>query len=204
MGDVQAITRRELNANDSKLHAIVEPDNSEWPTKFTAIQPPPSILFSALGTTRANAGGLDKQWAFDHDFALEMAKAAKAAGVKVFVLISASGAAKTSKFAYPRMKGSLEEEVRGLDFEQTIILRPGLIVGPRQESRPTEAAFRTVANIFGRISHSLKDVWAQDADVIGKAAVSAGLSALEGKAPGKVWIIGQSDIIRLGRTEWKA
>jgi len=124
--------------------------------------------------------------------------------VKVYVLISSGGASKSSRFAYPKMKGSLEEEVKALDFEHTVILRPGLIVGPREDSRPAEAAFRTVASILGSISHSLKDPWAQDADVIAKAAVSAGLKALEGEAPEKIWLVGQSDIVRLGRTEWKA
>ena len=49
----------------------------------------------------------------------------------------------------------------------------------------------------------LKDWWAQDAEVIGRAAVSSGLKALERGAP-KVWDIGQSEIVKLGRTEWKA
>jgi hypothetical protein len=43
----------------------------------------------------------------------------------------------------------------------------------------------------------------QDSDVIARAAVSAGLKALEGDAP-KVWEVGQSEIVKLGRTEWKA
>jgi hypothetical protein len=47
----------------------------------------------------------------------------------------------------------------------------------------------------------LKDL--QDADIIAKAAVSAGLKALGGTAP-KVWLIDQSEIVKLGRTEWKA
>lgn len=44
----------------------------------------------------------------------------------------------------------------------------------------------------------------QDADAIAKAAVSAGTKALEGTAPEKVWILGQSDVVKFGRTEWKA
>ncbi len=51
--------------------------------------------------------------------------------------------------------------------------------------------------------NKFKDFWAQDAEVVGKAAVNAALQALEGDRP-KVWLLGQSDIVRLGRTEWKA
>lgn len=101
------------------------------------------------------------------------------------------------------MKGELEEAVKELDFEKTVILRPGLIVGGREDSRPPEAAMRYVAGFLGAISSSwLKDGWAQDADVIAKAAVSSGLKALAGEGP-KVWTMGQSDIVRLGKTEWK-
>jgi len=58
---------------------------------------------------------------------------------------------------------------------------------------------------LGAISTTyLKDPWSQDADVIAKAAISAGLKCLEGQAPaGKVWEVSQKDIITLGRTEWK-
>jgi hypothetical protein len=33
--------------------------------------------------------------------------------------------------------------------------------------------------------------------------VSAGLKALEGGDTPKVWALGQADIVRLGRKEWK-
>lgn len=87
-----------------------------------------------------------------------------------------------------------------------MIIRPGLIAGQREESRPPEAAIRFVAGIMGKIHSSLKDGWAQEAETIGKAAVKAGLLASEGEVPEgseKVWVLGGSDIIRLGKTEWK-
>jgi hypothetical protein len=61
-----------------------------------------------------------------------------------------------------------------------------------------------VAGGAGSISgNRLKDFWAQDADVIAKAAVRAGLDSLEGKETEKFRILSQADIVRLGRTEWK-
>lgn len=63
---------------------------------------------------------------------------------------------------------------------------------------------RKIANVFGAVSgNRLKDFWAQDAEVVAKAAVRAGLDAVEGKEKEKFRILWQSDIIRLGRTEWK-
>jgi hypothetical protein len=52
-------------------------------------------------------------------------------------------------------------------------------------------------------SHYLKDWWSQDADVIAKASVSAGLKAVNGEVPSKVWVLKAADIVRLGRTDWK-
>lgn len=61
--------------------------------------------------------------------------------------------------------------------------------------------FRSLAKSLGSVSNGLKDFWAQDAEVIARAAVSAGLQGLEKKG---VVVLEQSDIVRLGRTEWKS
>jgi len=103
------------------------------------------------------------------------------------------------------MKGELEEAVKALDFDHTVILRPGLIVGERAEARTFEAVLRKTAIFMGGVSgNRLKDFWAQDVDVIAKAAVRAGMDCIEGKEVEKVKLLSQSDIVRLGRTEWKA
>jgi hypothetical protein len=204
VSSVHVLARRQPKAIDSKLQPIIEADSSQWLSKLSSIQPTPPIFFSALGTTRAQAGGFENQRKIDYDLNLELAKAAKAAGVKIYVLISVGGMSKTSLFAYSRMKAELEEAVTELGFEHTIILKPGLIIGTREDSRPPEAVLKGIANLMGAVSGGyLKDWWAQDAEVIGRAAVSAGLKAFEGGAP-KVWDIAQSEIVKLGRTEWKA
>lgn len=63
--------------------------------------------------------------------------------------------------AYPKMKGELEESVKELGFDTTVILRPGLIVGSREDSRPLEYVVRKIAGFAGGLGHSLKDSWAQ-------------------------------------------
>jgi len=116
------------------------------------------------------------------------------------VLISSQGANRTSNIPYSRMKGEIEDDVKALGFERTVILRPGVISGTREESRPLEAGIRFIAAWAGKVHSSLKDGWAQDADVIGKAAVNAGLKALEGDVPEgseKVWTIEGKSIIAL-------
>lgn len=102
------------------------------------------------------------------------------------------------------MKGETEEDVKALGFERTVILRPGLISGQREESRPMEAVIRCFAGALGKLHSSLKDPWAQDSDVIGRAALNAGLKAFNGDVPAgseKVWVLNGSDILRLGRRD---
>lgn len=98
------------------------------------------------------------------------------------------------------MKGDIERDILALDFPHTVILKPGLIGGRREESRPAEAALRWFADKAGAVSGGLlKDSWTQDADVIARAAVRAGLKAQKGELPGKSTILQGKDIMELGR-----
>lgn len=133
------------------------------------------------------------------DLNYDLAKAAKDAGVDTYVLISSASASSSSMLPYSKMKGELEDKIRALGFKHTVILRPGLIVGNRSETRVGEAVFRHIAVGMGKISNALKDSWAQDADVIARAAVEAGLRCVEGKKEAGVWEVVQKDIIQLGR-----
>lgn len=138
---------------------------------------------------------------------MDLAKAAKEAGTKVYVLISSANASTESHLAYPRMKGQIEKSILELGFDKTVIVRPGLILGPREESRPWEAVAQGVTNMMGWISKPwLSDPYAQNATEIARASVSAGMKALKGtdeESKQKVWFLHGKDIIRLGRTEWK-
>ncbi|KAI9834434.1 MAG: Protein fmp52, mitochondrial [Phylliscum demangeonii] len=204
---VSALARKPLKVADppAKLKALVDEDPSRWAAQLRAAQPTPRIFFSGLGTTTAQAGSLENQRKIDYDLNVELAEAALGAGAEVYVLISSSAISPNSRFAFLRMKVELEEAVSRLAFKHVVLLRPGLIVGSRADSRPMEAGLRALAGVMGRCgANVLKDIWAQDADVIAKAAVHAGLKRLHGQAPAdKVWIVNQAEIVRLGRTEWK-
>jgi len=200
---ISAFSRRKLPTESPKVSSLESTDSETWPTLYPKSVPP--VFFSALGTTRAQAGGLANQRKIDLDLNLALAKAAKEAGTETYVLISSGGASSTSRLPYAAMKGELEDAVEALGFKHCVILRPGLIVGNREDSRPPEFIFRKIANTFGAVSGGkLKDFWAQDADVIARAAVNAGLQCIEGKKKEDgLWLLGQADIVRLGRTEWK-
>nr|POF04504.1 protein fmp52, mitochondrial [Quercus suber] len=201
IGSIHAFTRKPLT-DHPKVNAIISTDSAAWPTKFPTGS---SLYISSLGTTRANAGGFDNQRKIDYDLNLELAKAAKAAGVQTYVLISSAGADSSSMMGYAQMKGQLEEAVKALDFDHTVIVRPGLIIGDRQELRSAELVLQKIAKCAGSVSgNKLKDFWAQDADVIAKAAVRVGLDCVEGKGTEKVRLVTQADVIKYGKTEWKS
>jgi NAD(P)H-binding len=204
---IEIIARRNAPntpASSVPVKEFVDKDTSKWAAYVSSLTPPPSILFSALATTRANAGGFENQYKIEHDLVLELAKAAKKAGTKTYVLVSSASASPNAMFAYTKMKGEIEEHIKEVGFDHTIIVQPGLISGQREESRPAEAVMRKVATGLGKIStHWLKDGWAQDADIIGRATVHAALKVERGEVKDKVWVLGGKEIIQLGRTEWK-
>ena len=200
---IYAYSRKELPISE-KLKPLISKDSASWPAQY----PKGADLFiSGLGTTRAVAGGLENQRKIDYDLNLDLAKAAKEAGTKTYVLISSGGANSTSSFAYMKMKGELEDAVKALDFDHCIILRPGFLVGARDASSGKAMASTIiggVANFAGAVSGGmLKNAWAQDGDVVAKAAVRSGLDCIDGKEKEKFRILSQSEIVKLGKTEWK-
>lgn len=202
MQTVHAFTRKDLPSNAASVQVIRSKDSSTWPKLFPTSA---NLFISTLGSTKGAAGSLAAQRLIDYDLNLDLARAAKAAGTKVYVLLSSNSASATSMFPYLKMKGELEVAVKALEFDHTIILRPGLIIGPRSDFRGAEFAMQKLAGFVGGVlgNHG-KDFWAQDAQVIARAAVSAGLQALGEDGKGvKVRELGQAEIVRLGRTEWK-
>jgi uncharacterized protein YbjT (DUF2867 family) len=203
---VHTITRRAPKPTSPKLHSIVEADTTQWTSKLTSITPPPSTVISALGTTRAAAGGIANQWKIDHDLNVELARAATEAGVRHFVFVSSAGTRGmlANRVPYSQMKQGVEDSVKALEFETAIILRPAFILGQRETAQPGGDLAVSVVRGLGRLlGLGVQDRLGQEAEVIARAAVKAAKLAEEGKAPEKYWVLEQSDIVRLGRTEWK-
>ncbi|KAF1953098.1 NAD dependent epimerase/dehydratase family protein-like protein [Byssothecium circinans] len=196
---IYAYARRDLPnpTASTKLFPLQSPSTTEWPAQFPR-EANPRIFFSALGTTRSAAGGLENQRKIDLDLNYDLARAAKDAGVETYVLISTGGASSASRFPYPAMKGELEDKVKALGFKHCVILRPGLIMGQRQESRPLETVLRRFAGLAKKVSPALTNFWGQEAEIIARAAVKAGVVCLEGKREVGVWEVAQAEIVSLG------
>ncbi|KAI0888052.1 NAD(P)-binding protein [Annulohypoxylon maeteangense] len=202
---IRTISRRAPAAESPKLTATVEPDTTKWASSLFSSAPPPSVVFSSLGTTRAQAGGIANQWKIDHDLNVELIKAAHNAGVKTFVFVSSAGTRGflSGYLPYSKMKIGVEDAIKD-SFAQAIILRPGLIMGQREVEHAAGPLLNTLVRGLGKISQGAQDAFGQESEVIARAAVRAAVLAAEGKAPSKYWVLEQADIVKLGRDEYKA
>jgi uncharacterized protein YbjT (DUF2867 family) len=105
--------------------------------------------FCCLGTTLKKAGSQEAFRAVDHDAVLAFAKAARKAGARRFLVVTALGADPRSRIFYNRVKGEVEEALKGVGFETLVLLRPSLLLGARAESRPGERAAIVASRALG-------------------------------------------------------
>ena len=134
---VIAVSRKELGIEHPKLRPVI--------TDFDAIEAAVAGLgetvddaFCALGTTVKTAGSRAAFQRVDFGYVVAFARAARASNARRFMLVSAIGSSARSRIFYLRVKGETEEAVAALGFPALDIFRPGLLLGPRAESRPLE------------------------------------------------------------------
>jgi uncharacterized protein YbjT (DUF2867 family) len=138
---VVAPARRALPAHVKLLNPVVDfnalPEESDWWTVDAVI--------CALGTTIKKAGSQAAFTRVDHDHPLRVAELALRHGARAYALNSALGADVQSRVFYSRTKGELERDLLALGYPSLTFLRPGLIGGERNESRPAEQFGITVS-----------------------------------------------------------
>lgn len=108
---------------------------------------PADVAVCCLGTTIKVAGSQERFRAVDHGYPLAFAQAALARGARHYLLVSAIGASARSSLFYSRVKGELEEALAALPFRSLGIVRPALLLGPREEFRLGEV----LATPFARL-----------------------------------------------------
>ena len=133
--EILSLVRRPGGITNPKLtERVINFDEPEtWSSLVTG-----NVLFSALGTTIAQAKSKDAQYKVDFTYQYAVAKIASENGVTHYVLISSAGANSTSNAFYIKMKGELENAVHSLPFEIISIIRPGILSGNRIQNRPSE------------------------------------------------------------------
>ena len=158
---VTVFVRRKTQINDKKINEhIINFDNINKYKKLII----GDILFSCLGTTRAEAGSKRKQYIVDYTYQYEFAKIAATNGVKNYSLVSSIGANKNSFFFYPKIKGMLEEKIKNLNFQKIQIYQPPSLIRQPELSRKGERITINVLNLintFGLLK-SLKPLRVRD------------------------------------------
>jgi len=144
------------------VHVLVRAERAEWHKRHGLTQrvvdypaglgalPAADDGYCCLGTTIKVAGSQQAFRAVDHDAALAFARAAQAAGVTRFGLVSALGADAKSGVFYNRVKGETEQAIAALGFESMVIARPSLLLGDRAAlQQPTRRGERIAAALTG-------------------------------------------------------
>ena len=100
-----------------------------------------------LGTTIKAAGSRAAFKVVDKTAVLAFAEASRQAGVSHFLIVTAVGADPKSSVFYSRVKGEAEAGLAAMGFRRLDILRPGLLLGERTETRRVEQLLQRLAPV---------------------------------------------------------
>ena len=142
---VFAPTRRPLASHRKLQNQVIDFEDLS-PNTETLWQCDAAIC--ALGTTRKKAGSAKRFREIDFDIPLHLAKNLREAGCQSFALVSSLGANPKAHTLYPRVKGELEAAIAALTFPSLTIVRPGLLGGEREESRPAESLAKLLLGLL--------------------------------------------------------
>lgn len=141
---VVALTRRAIAPQDRLENIVLDfadlPRDATWWSVDGVI--------CAMGTTRAKTRSPEIYRQIDYGYPLAVARLAREHGATRFALTSSLGADARSRFAYPRLKGELEEALKGLDYPSLTIVRPSVLDGDRAERRPGERAYAVTLRLL--------------------------------------------------------
>ena len=95
-------------------------------------------VFCCIGTTAKKTPNKVLYKQIDYGIPLTAAKLSKENNINTFLVISAMGSNKESSVFYNRTKGEMEYDVLQQNIKNTVVLRPSLIGGERNERRILE------------------------------------------------------------------
>lgn len=141
---VVAVSRREMALPQGARMEVLLADPANWDDAIAAARP--DVVVSALGTTWKKAGEDEAAFrAVDQQLVLDCARWGLEAGARQFIAVSSVGASLAAKPLYLRVKGEVETALGKLGYPRLDVLRPGLLVGPREEARPLERLGQVLA-----------------------------------------------------------
>ena len=162
-------TRRVLTIEHEKLQqAAVDFANLEKQAELFKVD----AIICCLGTTIKKAGSRKRFREVDYGYAIKAAELGRQQGADAFILMSAIGASSSSLVFYNRVKGELEDGLKGLGYPYISIYQPGLLLGERSEQRTAEAlGMKAMPAINGLLQGPLRKYRGIEAATIARAMV---------------------------------
>lgn len=145
---VLAPVRRALAERSPRLVTVLSDLSLAEEAALTAqlrdASPTVDAYVCCLGSTIRKAGSREAFLAVDRDLVLRLAGIARELGARQAIMVSSVGASAQSGNFYLRVKGETERALGDMGFERVDLLRPGLLLGEREESRPGETIARVL------------------------------------------------------------
>ena len=139
---------KDINYSKIKLFVRTDPEISDpkvevVKTNFNNLQNYKEDMkgddcFFCIGTTKKNSLDKDEYRRVELDIPKEIAKITKSNLVNSFIFVSALYANPKSSGDYVRFKGLVEEELKRLNFQKLVLMRPSFLMGDRKEKRVGE------------------------------------------------------------------
>lgn len=142
---IHVLTRKKIGIQSPKVvNYVIDFDNDE--DLKNSIHG--DAIICCVGTTKAKTPDVKEYEKIDRDIPIRLAKIGKENGITQYHLISAIGANKNSSINYNQIKGEAEEGVLAAGISKTLIYRPGMLIGNRNESRPGEFIAQKLSFLF--------------------------------------------------------
>lgn len=141
---VFVLSRRKLDSLHAK-EQLIEFDFENW--NQIQLDQTPDWVICTLGTTIKKAGSQAAFTKVDDEYVRHLADLAAKWNCSFGVISSIGATANTSNF-YLRTKGEMEQYVQSLNLNQTVILRPSLLLGDREEFRLGEKVGEVLSKLL--------------------------------------------------------
>ncbi|MBL7737742.1 MAG: NAD(P)H-binding protein [Chitinophagaceae bacterium] len=162
IGTIRLIVRRPVPKDDPRVE-IKLVDFADAESLQLAIDGS-DVVFCTIGTTQKKVKGDKEAYRkIDYDIPVHAARCCKATGCGTFVLVSAVGANSKSSNFYLRLKGEVEDAVKGIGLRSVHFMRPSILLGARKEFRLGEKIGTVVMPVISFLFPAkYKAVHAQD------------------------------------------
>lgn len=127
---IDVFARRALDFQHSKVF-VHQVDFSKINSWGGSLIPTADVAFCALGTTIKQAGSKKMFKEIDYTYVVNFATICKDKGVSCFALVSSKGINSNSPFFYFKVKAAVEKAILDLDFDKTVLIRPGSLIRPK-------------------------------------------------------------------------